>query len=140
MSTRNQPTREFTLDEFKLYLLGKQVTKCKMVSYRVSQQSEYIPTMQLISDTLGVGPKNFSVQLELLQSEYEALYNLLQDGQDLTDLEPFDIVMTWVPKNGGLPVTRRIVAVKITEDNFTQQIATNQTGTISGIAMKVGKA
>jgi hypothetical protein len=134
--------QEFNPSEFKLYFLGKFVTKIKMVSVTGDDNSEYLPTMAKVSDTLGVGQEKTTGSIEMYQSEYEALADLVPAGKNVLALDPFDIVMTYVPTNGrGRIITRRVIGVKI--KSFEESVTagtTHQTMKLTFIAQTVAKA
>ena len=54
--------------------------------------------------TLGRGKKKYTAKLTILQSEFEAWQRKLSKGEDLTDLAPFDIPVSYAPEE-GVPTT-----------------------------------
>ena len=50
-----------------------------------------------------------------MQSEVEALQREAGVSNDITDLAPFDIIVSYIPKGGGAMVTDRIKMATFTE-------------------------
>jgi hypothetical protein len=65
---------------------------------------------------MGRGNKSYEGQIVLLQSELEALKAAAGPGNDLTDIPPFDIVVAYIPRQGGTQIITDIIKhVEFTE-------------------------
>lgn len=132
-------TQEFAPYEAKVYMQGRLVTNITGLEMAGVDNSQFLPTLNKIMTVLGKGTQSFTVTLELMQSEYEALLNTVPVGKSLLDKGLFDITVTYVPEdNVGLTTTRRIKKVKI--NNFAESIRAGelrQTVRLSAICQKI---
>ncbi len=88
-----------------MVMLGKVVGGARGVSYKVSQEKEPVYGRGNNPVAIVRGNKAYEGEIKLLQSELEALQQAAGRGKDLTDIRGFDIVVAYVPRQGGQIVT-----------------------------------
>lgn len=97
---------EYAWEDVKVLMGGKFVTGIRGCKYKVSQEKENIYAMGNKPVAKGRGNKKYEVSITVLQSELEAL--ILAGGGDITDIAPFDIVISYVAKR-GLPIVVDVI-------------------------------
>jgi hypothetical protein len=94
-------SNEYSWADIQVFMLGRPVVGIRGVRYKVSRTKTNIYALGSKPVARTRGNKEFEGELILLQSELEALQEGLKKGQDITDIKPFDIVVTYAPTNGG---------------------------------------
>lgn len=95
--------REYTWEDVKVYMGGKFVTGIRGCKYKTTQEKEEIYAMGNKAVAIGRGNKKHEVSITVLQSELEAL--IRSGGGDITNIAPFDIVVSHVSNPGQSMVT-----------------------------------
>lgn len=108
-------TREFEWSDVTVTLGGRDVTGLRGVKYSVKQEKELIYAKGNKPHTIQRGNKDYSGEITLLQSEYEALK--LSAGGDVLNATFNIVVVVGNPSKGDVPVTDILVNCEITEDN-----------------------
>ena len=109
-------TKEFSWSNVEIAMLGRSITKARGVSYKATKEKEYLHARGENPYSIQSGNKAYEGQLVLLQSEVEAMAAQLEPDEDLTDLEPFSVSVSYVPKNGTGVITHTLENVEFTED------------------------
>ena len=107
MATQVFNTREYSWADVEIYMMGKLVTGARGVKYKVSREVEQIYGLGDKPRAHAYGNYSFEGELTLLQSELEALQEAVGAGTVL-DIPPFDIVISYAPRDGG-PIKTDIV-------------------------------
>jgi hypothetical protein len=135
-------TQEFAPYEAKIYMQGRLVANIISLMLAGQDSSTFLPTLNKYFSTLGKGSQSFSVQMELYQSDYEALLQTVPVGKSLLDKGLFNITVTYVSEDApAQTVSRRIKNVKF--NSFGEKLqagSQNQTMSLSGIASKIERA
>lgn len=108
-------TDEYAWADIKVVMLGRPVIGIRGVRYKVSRTKTNIYALGSKPVARTRGNKEFEGELVLLQSELEAIQKGLPKGQDITDIRPFDIVVSYAPNEGGQIVTDMMKAVEFLE-------------------------
>lgn len=108
-------TREFEWSDVTVTLGGRDVTGLRGVKYSVKQEKELIYAKGNNPHAIQRGNKDYSGEITLLQSEYEALK--LSAGGDILNATFNIVVVVGNPSKGDVPVTDILVNCEITEDN-----------------------
>lgn len=110
-------TKEFAWANVEIAMLGRVLTRVRGVKYVVKKEKELLHARGENPHSIQSGNKTYEGELMLLQSELEALQAQLDDTQDITDLDPFNITVVYKPKTGADLVTHILKNVEFTEDN-----------------------
>lgn len=86
----------------KVNMLGRTVTGVKALNYSDDQDKENIYGAGNRPIARGEGNFNPEASIELLEFETRAILAALPVGDTLQDIPPFDIVVTFKPKNSPL--------------------------------------
>jgi len=86
----------------KVNMLGRTVSGIKKITYADPQDKENIYGAGNHPIARGEGNFNPTGSMDLLEFEARALMDQLPPGQRLQDIPPFDIVVTFKPKNQDL--------------------------------------
>jgi hypothetical protein len=113
MATYN--SAEYSWCDIELVLQGRKITGLRGISYKTSQEKEHIFGAGSEPVAIGRGNKKYEGEITLLQSEYEALVRAAGRGKDVTDLRGMDIVIAYVPQDGGQIVTDIVKYAEFTE-------------------------
>ncbi len=107
---------EFKWADVQIAMLGKILTRVKGVKFAIKKDKGYLHARGENPHTIQSGNKTPEGELTLLQSEIERLQEGLEPHEDLTDLAPFDVVVSFV-KKGSIKITTYILkGVEFTED------------------------
>lgn len=97
--------KEYAWGDVEVVLLGRQLLGIKGIEYGIKQEKEY---------QYGRGNKPYAIQkgnktpegsLTVSQSEIEALLQAAGSGNDITDIPPFNVIISYVPEEGDPIVT-----------------------------------
>lgn len=108
--------KEFSWSNVQAVAVGRNLTKIRGVKYGAKKEKEAVYARGENPHGIQSGNKAYEGEIKLLQSEAETLSALLSPEQDLTDLPPFDLVVSYVPKGALAPLTHICRGVEITED------------------------
>jgi len=86
----------------KVNLLSRTVSGIKKITYADAQAKEHIRGAGNHPIARGDGNVDPTASIDLLEFETRAIMNSLAPGQNLQDIPPFDIVVTFQPKNQQL--------------------------------------
>jgi len=86
----------------KINFLGRTATGVKSIDYSNSKTKENIYGAGDKPVARGDGNDEPSASMELSEFETRAIMSALPDGDTLQDIPPFDIVVTFKPKNSAL--------------------------------------
>ena len=98
-------SNEYSWADVEIQLQGRKLIGVKGITYKVSQETEPIYGAGNEPLSIGKGNKSYEGEVTLLQSEVEALTRSAGAGNDITELPPLDIVVSYAPKGGGAMVT-----------------------------------
>jgi len=106
---------EYAFADIQIVMQGRTVAGLRGIKYSVKQEKEVVYGAG--NEPLGIqrGNKSYEGEITVLQSETEALQRVAGKGKSLMDLRKFDIIVTYLPLDGGQLVTD---VVKFAE--FTQ--------------------
>ena len=108
-------TREYEWNDVNAVVAGRVVTGLRGIKYGSKQEKELLYAKGNKPHGIQHGNKDYSGELTLLQSEYEALR--VACGGDILDAS-FDIVACYGnPTKGDAITTDILVNVEVTEDN-----------------------
>mgnify|MGYP007053682861 CR=1 FL=1 len=108
-------TREYEWSDVTVVMAGRNVTGLRGVKYSFKQEKELIYAKGNKPHAIQRGNKDFSGEITLLQSEYEALKT--SAGGDVLNIA-FDVVVcVGTPSKGDVITTEILVNCEITEDN-----------------------
>lgn len=108
-------TREYEWSDVSVTMAGRTVTGLRGVKYSSKQEKELIYAKGNKPHAIQRGNKDFSGEITLLQSEYEALK--ASAGGDILNIA-FDIVVcVGNPSKGDVITTDILINCEITEDN-----------------------
>jgi hypothetical protein len=111
------------------FILGRPVVGILRVMYRANQNKVNIYGAGNEPIARGKGNKEYEGEIQLLQSEVEALRSLLLPGQTHLDLGMFSITVTY--NNGGVVITDRLENCEFTSiEKGMNQGDTNMTVTL----------
>lgn len=95
-------SEEYAWSDVQIQMLGRPVGGARSVMYKVTQTKTNIYARGNKPRARTRGNKEYEGELGLLQSEVEALQATLRANQDLLDLGPFDIVVSYAPAGGTI--------------------------------------
>ena len=116
--TFDSKSTEYRWADVQIVMLGRILTRVRGVKFSVKREKEYLMARGEDPHAIQYGNKTPEGELTLLQSEVEALKLLLSPEEDLTDLPPFDITVSFVRNSApGKIATYMLKGVEFTEDN-----------------------
>ena len=108
-------TKEYEWADVNVVVAGRPVTGMRGIKYNSKQEKEPLYAKGNKPHGIQHGNKDYSDEVTLLQSEYEALRTA--SGGDVLDSR-FDLVVSYGnPSKGDALVTDILVGCEITEDN-----------------------
>ncbi len=110
-------SREYSWSNLEVVMLLKNITKIRGVKYASKKEKEYLHAKGDDPHAIQSGNKTYDGEIILLQSEVEALDKLVLPHQDLTDLAPFNLIVSYVDKNSNKITTHTLKSVEFTEDS-----------------------
>ena len=106
-------TKEYEWSDVSVVIAGRPVTGLRGVKYSTKQEKELIYAKGNKPHAIQRGNIDYSGEITLLQSEYEAL----RTRGDVTSLQ-FDLVVSMGnPSRGDVMLTDILIGCEITEDN-----------------------
>lgn len=105
---------EYSWEDIQVTMLGKDLTGIFNVDYSTKKEHTNIYGKGAKPVAMGRGKEEFDAKLTVLQSEIEALQANLSKGQKITDIAPFEVVVSYAPE-GGQVVTDVIKYCRISE-------------------------
>jgi len=109
-------TKEFSWADVQVVMFGRIVTRLRGVKYTVKKDKEYLHATGDTPFAIQAGNKEYEGEIMVLQSEIEAMQSTLASTEDITDIPPFNIVISYVPKSGGTIITHSLNGCEFTED------------------------
>lgn len=94
-------SNEYGWSNIRVVMLGKDVAGIRGIKYKVSKEKEFVYARGNEPHSISSGNKSYEGSVTLKQSEVEALERAAGAGNDLTDLQPFDITVAYVPVGGS---------------------------------------
>lgn len=107
---------EFAWANVQIVMLGKLLTRVRGVKFAIKKEKEYLYGRGENPHATQSGNKTPEGELMLLQSEVEAMQLGLDPDQDLTDIAPFDVVVSFARKGSPLIKTYILKGCEFTED------------------------
>lgn len=108
-------SREYEWADVSAVVAGRPVTGLRGIKYVTKQEKELLYAKGCKPHGIQHGNKDYSGEITLLQSEYEALRTAA--GGDILDIQ-LDIVVSYGnPSKGDAMVVDTLVGVEFTEDN-----------------------
>ena len=108
-------TREYEWSDVSVVMAGRDITGLRGVKYSAKQEKELLYAKGNKPHTIQRGNKNYSGEITLLQSEYEALKAAAKG--DVLDITFDMVVAVGNPSKGDVITTEILVNCEITEDN-----------------------
>ncbi len=109
---------EFSWANVQIAMLGRVLGRVRGIKFSMKKDKEYLTARGGNPHAIQHGNKTPEGELILLQSVVEALQGGLEPDEDLTDLAPFDITVTFVRKNNPTKIVTYILkGVEFTDDN-----------------------
>lgn len=108
-------SREYEWSDVSVVMAGRQVTGLRGVQYTKKQEKELIYAKGNKPHGIQRGNIDYSGEITLLQSEYEAIK--AASGGDVLNAQFDMVVSTGNPSRGDVITTDILVNVEITEDN-----------------------
>lgn len=137
MATFN--SQEYSWAEVTVVMLGRPLIGIQGVKYKTSQEKSFVYGRGNKPLAIQRGNKSYEGEIKLLQSELEALTKAAGEGNDLQDLEPFDITIAYA-SNTGVIVTDVMKGCEFTEvDKGIDQGAAQMEITLPIICLDVEK-
>jgi len=109
-------TKEFAWSNVEVAMLGRVLTRIRGVKYSAKKEKEFLHARGEDPHAIQSGLKTYEGELMMLQSELEAIQKQLDDTEDITDLEAFNVTIVYKPKGAGSLVTHILKNVEFTED------------------------
>ena len=108
-------TREYEWSDVNLVVAGRPVSGLRGAKYSIKQQKEAIYARGNKPHAIQHGNKEYSGEITMLQSEYEAIK--VSAGGDILDIS-FDIIACYGnPSKGDALVIDILIGCEFTEDN-----------------------
>ena len=108
--------QEYGFEDIDLVINGVVITGFDSVEYGTEKVKENVIGRGNKPVARARGTKNHTASIGLHQSEVEAIQATLSRGQDLTDIKPFPIVISYAPE-GGVITTDILKTVEVTKVN-----------------------
>ncbi len=86
---------EYSYEDIRISILGESLIGFQEIKYTTTKKHENIYGRGDEPVAMGRGIKDYSGNISLLQSEIEKIQAKLPPGQDLTDLPPFGITVSY---------------------------------------------
>ena len=110
-------SKEFPWHSVQIAIDGVVLTRVTGVKFTIKTDKEYDYGRGADPHEILSGNKTPEGEITMRQSEAEKLQDKLTDEQDLTDLPPFDVVVSFVPKRGQQQVSYTLKGAEFLEDN-----------------------
>jgi len=107
---------EYSWANAQIVLLGVVITRIHGVKFSVKKEKEYLFGRGDQPHAIQHGNKTYEGELTLLQSHTERLQSHLALDEDLTDLQPFDITVSFVKRGERQISTYILKGAEFTED------------------------
>ena len=108
-------SREYEWSDVSVVMAGRNITGLRGVKYSSKQEKELLYAKGNKPHTIQRGNKDYSGEITLLQSEYEALKAAAKG--DVLDITFDMVVAVGNPSKGDVITTEILVNCEITEDN-----------------------
>lgn len=108
-------TREYEWSDVSVVMAGRDITGLRGVKYSAKQEKELLYAKGNKPHTIQRGNKDYSGEITLLQSEYEALKAAAKG--DVLDITFDMVVAVGNPSKGDVITTEILINCEITEDN-----------------------
>jgi hypothetical protein len=96
---------QYAWEDVEVVLKGRPLIGVIAVDYETETEKKNIYGRGKKAQYRGRGRESNTATITVLQSELEALQRTLKKGQKLTDIEPFDVVVSYASKRGGAITT-----------------------------------
>ena len=117
--------KEYAWEDINIVLFGRIVEGVSDIKYKVKREQVAIYGRGSTPVAHSRSKKEHEASITLLQSELEAIQKALPAGKDLTDLEAFDITVTYAPQNSLEIVTDVLKGCRFVE--YEKGMATGDT-------------
>lgn len=109
-------SREYPWVSVALVLFGKTVGGARAVEYKTKRQKEVLFAAGDKGRSVQKGKKEIEGSITVLQSEIIAMNRAAQEQgyDDVTDVD-FDLIISYVPRDGGVITTDKILSASISE-------------------------
>ncbi|MGE0635989.1 MAG: hypothetical protein AB7P01_06090 [Bacteroidia bacterium] len=124
----------------RINILGRTITGIVSIDRGIKRKKENQYGAGDEPDHRGYGNKEYECSLTLYKYEVDAIQSLLQPGQDLTDIAPFDIPLQWLDTGQTVISKETWKDFEFTEEKLsTKQGDTKTEIVLPGIISKVLK-
>ena len=128
---------EYAWEDISINMHGKVINGITDIKYSASKEHLNIYGKGDEPIAIGRGKKSYEASMTLLQSEIEALQTELDNGDDLTDIPPFEVTVSYQVAPGGALVTDILQYVRI--GSYEKGSAEGSTHTPVSLSLVVGK-
>ena len=94
--------QEYSFSDVLINLFGRVVEGLLSINYTVNREHKNVKGRGARNMAMARGQKSYEGSIGRTQSEVEAIQRGLKKGQDLTDIPPFPITVTYAPEGGVL--------------------------------------
>lgn len=107
-------SKEYSWSNVEISMLGRVLTRARGVMYNTEKEKEHLYGRGENPIAIQSGNKAYTGELRVLQSELERLELELARDEDITDLGAINIIVAYVPKNGGAVITHTLKGCEFT--------------------------
>jgi hypothetical protein len=107
---------EYEWADVQVVMGGRSAVGIRGVSYKESQEKEPLHGRGNKPLSIQKGNKTYEAELALLQSEVEAILKKAGKKKGVTDIKPFDVVVSYVPRDSTKIITDIIKMAEFTEN------------------------
>lgn len=115
--------REYAWEDIQILFEGNSepIDEVTAVEYKSTREFKKVWGRGKDPIRLQPGKKDYDASVTILQSALEALQQNANKGEDLTDLPPFSIAVSYTPEEGGTVVTDVLKHVRVKEVSKTMK-------------------
>ncbi|QKX04884.1 hypothetical protein HN014_08120 [Aquimarina sp. TRL1] len=107
---------EYRWSDTQVSMDGRILTRIRGVKFAIKKEKEYFHARGEDPHSIQSGNKTPEGELILAQSEVERLQDLLEPDEDLTDMPPFDVTVSFVKKGTTKIRTYILKGCEFTDD------------------------
>lgn len=127
---------EYAWEDITIVMFDRIINGITDLKYKTKREQVEIYGRGAIPVALGKSKKEFEGSITLLQSEVEALQRSLTTSKDLTDIQAFDITISYIPEGSLQSVTDILKDCRFTE--FEKGMKTGDTHREIELPLRIG--
>ena len=129
---------QYAWEDINVVILGRIINGIEEVKYKVKKDKTAIYGRGKNPIAFGRSKKEYDGSISILQSELEALQASVPSGKDITDLDPFDITISYsYDANPGIIVVDILRNCSFME--FEKGMKTGDTHMVVNCPLQIGK-